>query len=198
MRLLATALVLLGTAAAAIPAGYVAVPDRANADMTKIVYTPSGDGWDVTTGPAHVLYAAKDTASGVYAATATIQQLAKPTHPEAYGIFIGGKNLADTAQTTYTYFVVRGTGEYLIKVRTGGKTTTISDWKASAEVPKEDAEGKATYTLYAHVAPNAIHFMVNGKLVAEVPKAGNPTDGIAGLRINHNLHLMVSPLTIKR
>jgi hypothetical protein len=190
---------LLGAAASAdVPAGYTALPDGAGADMTKAVYTPSGSNWEVRTGPAHILYAAKDTATGVYAANATIVQLEKPRHPEAYGIFIGGKALSDPSQQTYTYFVVRGTGEYLVKVRTGSKTTTVTDWTASPNVPKEDASGKATYTLKVHVAPNAIHFIVNGSPVAEVPKTGNPTDGVTGLRINHNLHLMVTPLTITR
>jgi hypothetical protein len=188
---------LLGLSAAGIPAGYTAVPDRSTADMSKAVYTPAGANWDVTTGPAHILFSSKDMGTGVYAANATIQQLAKPTHPEAYGIFIGGKNLTDTLQRTYTYFVVRGTGEYLVKVMNGSKTTTVTDWTASPNIPKEDADGKATYQMMVHIAPTAIHFYVNGKMIAEVPKGANPTDGIAGLRINHNLHLMVTPLTIK-
>ena len=198
MRPLLIFAALFGVAAADAPAGYVAMPDKAGADMSKAVYTASGSNWEVKTGPAHILYAAKDTASGVFAANATIEQLEKPTHPEAYGIFIGGKSLADTTQETYTYFVVRGAGEYLVKVRNGMKTTTITDWKASPDLPKEDASGKVTFKMTVHVAPNAIHFMVGGKLIAEVPKAMNPTDGIAGLRINHNLHLMVTPLTVTK
>lgn len=198
MRTLLTSLAVLGAAAAFVPAGYMAVPDRGNSDMSKAVYTASGSNWEVTTGPAHILYAAKDTASGMYAAQATIQQLGKPTHPEAYGLFIGGSNLADTAQRTYTYFVVRGTGEYLVKVMKGSKTTTIVDWKASADIPKEDADGKASYALKIHVAGPVMHLYVNGKMIAEVPTTGAPTNGVAGLRINHNLHLMVTPLSIAK
>lgn len=195
MRTLLAA-VIAGTFAAAIPAGYTAVPDHSNADMTKAVYTASGTNWEVSTGPAHILFNPKDAATGSYAATATIQQLAKPTHPEAYGIFIGGKDLTDTTKRTYTYFVVRGDGKYLVKVMNGSKTTTLTDWTASPNVPVEDAMGKATYKLYVHIAATEIHFMVNDKLTATVPKGSNPTDGIAGLRINHNLHLMVTPLSI--
>ena len=196
MRTLFAAAAILGVFAAETPTGYIAVPDRTSADMAKAVYVAAGTNWDVTTGPAHILFANKDAATGSYAATATFQQLAKPTHPEAYGIFIGGKNLTDTAQRTYTYFVVRGDGKYLVKVMNGSKTTTLTDWTASPNVPVEDATGKATYKLYVHIAATEIHFMVNGNLTATVPKGTNPTDGIAGLRINHNLHLMVTPLSI--
>jgi len=200
MRVLFSSFALAATAVLAdAPAGYMAVPDKAGADMSKAVYTASGSDWEVTTGPAHILYATKDAATGVFAAQTTIQQLAKPTHPEAYGLFIGGTDLSDPAKRKYTYFVVRGTGEYLVKVMNGTQTTTISDWKASADIPKEDASGKGTYALKVHVAPNAMHFYVNGKMIAEVPKtAQTPTDGIAGLRINHNLHLMVTPLTVSK
>src|SRR5262249_49155758 len=130
---------------------------------------------------------------------ATITQLSKPTHPEAYGIFIGGSNLGDPATRTYTYFVVRGTGEYLVKVMNGSKTTTLSDWKASADIPKQDDAGKATYALKVHIAPDAMHFFVNGKLIAGVRKtASPPRDGVAGFRINHNLHLMVTPVSVTK
>jgi hypothetical protein len=38
---------------------------------------------------------------------------------------------------------------------------------------------------------------VNGKQVASVSKVGLPTDGIVGVRVNHNLHVKISPVTIK-
>ncbi|HTG54393.1 MAG TPA: hypothetical protein VL980_06060 [Gemmatimonadaceae bacterium] len=196
MRSLFAAVAAIGAAAMTVPVGYTAVPDSGSADMSQAVYTASGANWDVTTGPAHILFADKDAATGVYAAQTTIQQLAKPRHPEAYGLFIGGSNLSDPAKRSYTYFEVRGTGEYLVKVMNGSQTTTISDWKASADIPKQDDAGKATYALKVHVAPNAMHFYVNGKMIAEIPKtASTPTDGIYGLRINHNLHLLVTPIS---
>jgi hypothetical protein len=159
-------------------------------------YTPSGDGWEVTTGPAHILYAAKNQASGNYTASATFEQLEAPAHPEAYGIFIGGMHL-DQNNIAYTYFEVRGTGELLVKLRDGVSTRDIVPWTASPDVPKQDASGKATYTLSATVTNDAIKFSVNGKQVASVAKTGLPTDGVVGVRVNHNLHVKVSPVTIK-
>ncbi len=40
--------------------------------------------------------------------------------------------------------------------------------------------------------------MVNDKQVTAVAKASVPSAGIVGMRINHSLHLMVTPPTISR
>lgn len=181
-----------------VPAGYTAVTDHPDAKVTDAKYTVNGGRWEIQTGPAHITFSAKDTASGIYGAASTIDQLEKPRHPEAYGVFIGGTNLTDPARQKYGYFEVRGTGEYLVKVREGDKTTTVFDWTASPNVPKEDASGKATYKILVHVAADTVHFTVNDKLVAATPKASFPTAGIAGIRVNHNLHVAATPLVISR
>lgn len=179
-----------------IPAGYLARTDKPTAQISGASYVANGDKWGVKTGPAHIIYSNATMGNGNYTASATIDQLEAPAHPEAYGIFIGGKNL-DKPTQTYTYFVVRGTGEMLVKVRKGDKTRDVVKWTPSADVPKADASGKATYALSAQVTGDAVKFSVNGKQVGSVSKAGLPTDGIAGLRINHNLHVTVTPVTIK-
>jgi len=181
-----------------VPQGYVALTDRPDAEMSAVSYAVSGGDWQVKTGPAHIVYAPGDSASGVYAVSTTIQQLEKPAHPEAYGVFFGGGHLDDRAAQSYGYFIVRGTGEYLIKTRQGDETATVVPWTASANVPKEDESGKASYDIKVHFAPDTAHFMVNGKLVAAVPRKDVPSAGVAGLRINHNLHLDVQPVAISR
>lgn len=179
-----------------IPAGFTVRTDRADANISGAKYVASGNDWEVTTGPAHIIYAANDIGNGNYTASATIEQLEKPAHPEAYGIFIGGQNLDQPSQK-YTYFIVRGTGELAVKARDGATARDVVKWTATPDVPKADASGKATYDLAAQVTSDAVKFSVNGKQVASVSKAGLPTDGIVGLRINHNLHVKVSPVTVK-
>ena len=183
------------TGGSGLPAGFAGRTDNPSAAITGARYTASDGNWDVVTGPAHILYRAQDVATGNYNVSATIEQLEKTAHREAYGIFFGGKNL-DKPTEAYTYFVVAGTGELLVKVREGDKTRDVIKWTASPDVPKADASGKASYALAAQVTGDAVRFMVNGKQVASVSKVGLPTDGIAGLRINHNLHVTVSPVSI--
>ena len=184
------------TGGTGVPAGYVGITDHPDAKIADAKYTPKGGQWEVLTGPAHLLYAAKDSGSGGYAVTATIEQLAKPAHPEAYGLFFGGSALDNPSTEKYGYFLVRGSGEYLIKARDGAKTKDVVAWKASPDVPTQDAAGKAKYVLLVHFAPDTAHFTVNGKLIAAVPRSELPTTGIFGLRINHNLHLLVTPPTL--
>lgn len=180
-----------------VPAGYAAITDDSTAKLTSIRFSPTGGNWDVTTGPAHIAYAEKDTASGAYTASATFVQLEAPRHPEAYGLFIGGRDL-DKPTRAYTYFVVRGTGEFLVKTRDGAKTDNVVAWKKADAVPKADSAGKATYRLAVRVSTDSVRFMVNDKPVAAVKAGSIPTTGVAGLRINHNLHVLTAPISISR
>ena len=185
------------TGGSGVPAGYVGRVDREGAKIEDAKYAANGNRWEVSTGPAHILYAAKDSASGNYTASATFDQLEAPAHPEAFGLFVGGKNLDQPSQS-YTYFVVRGTGDFLVKQRDGGQTKDVMAWKASDAVPKQDASGKATYRLSVKVGADSVRFLVNDKAVGAVKKGAVATDGVAGIRINHNLHVATGPVTITK
>ncbi len=174
-------------------------PGQTPGNIAEAKYTRAGDMWDVVTGPHHITWAPGDTASGSYTAMARLQQV-EPTgtgHREAYGIFVGGTNLNQSSQR-YLYFVVGGTGEYMISRRDSTKSTALKPWTASPLVPKADSAGKADYTLAIHVAADTVHFLVNTKVVAALPKAGLPTNGVAGTRIGHSLHVMIQPVRITR
>lgn len=179
-----------------IPAGYIARTDRRNVPISGARYLASGNGWDVTTGPAHILYAPKDSAKSHYTASATFEQLDAPAHPEAFGIFFGGIHLDQPTQA-YMYFEVRGTGEMLVKLRDGASTRDTISWAHNPNVPKQDAAGKATYNLAVSVSPDSVRFIVNDKQVAALANTNLQSDGVAGIRVNHNLHLRVTPIAIK-
>jgi hypothetical protein len=83
-------------------------------------------------------------------------------------------------------------------VRDGATARDLVAFRAGEGMAKAVASGRATYKLAAHVAADSVHFLVNDKLVAAVPKAGVPTDGVAGLRVNHNLHVRTAPVTITK
>ena len=103
---------LTPSGASGLPAGYLGRTDRANTNLTDAKYVVSGNSWEITTGPAHIVYATKDAGTGNYTVKTTIQQLAAPRHREAFGLIFGGQNLGTPAQK-YSYFVVAGTGEML-------------------------------------------------------------------------------------
>jgi hypothetical protein len=180
-----------------VPNGYVGRTDRPDQQLSGAKYALSGGGWDVTTGPAHILYRPGDSASGSYTVSTTIEQLAAPAHPEAYGVFIGGSNLDGPGQQ-YLYFLARGTGEMMARVREGAKTRNVLAWQKHAAVPAANASGQASYRLAIQVAPDSVRFLVNGQRTAAVAASGLPTSGVYGVRINHNLHVRAMPATVTR
>jgi len=184
--------------ATGLPAGYLGRADRADASLADARYASSGNGWEITTGPAHILYSPLHTATGSYTVSTTIEQLERPRHPEAFGVFIGGRNLDGPSQE-YTYFLVRGTGEMFAQHRMGDQLRRLIAWHRSQWVPEADAEGRATYRLQVQVRPDSVRFRVNDVVAAALPNTPElSTDGIVGLRINHNLRVRATPVTITR
>ena len=174
-----------------LPAGWSARADR-SAQLTNAKVMPMGNGIHVTLGPAIILYRAADAATAPFHTLATFTQTKAPMHPEAYGLFIGGKDL-DAATQQYTYFLVRGDGKFLIKRRNGDSTSVIKDWTESPAVAKADPAGKATNMLEIDNKSDtsALKFKVNGQEVYSMP-AGADAKGIVGLRVNHNLDVHVA------
>ena len=76
------------------------------APLENVKFAGMGDGMHTTVGPAAIYWRDRDTISGNFHVVAKMSQMKNPAHPEAFGIFIGGKSLADSGQT-YTYFLVR-------------------------------------------------------------------------------------------
>jgi hypothetical protein len=180
-----------------VPAGYTARTDRTGDAITNARYTARDGVWEVQTGPAHIVWAPRDTASGRYVARARFTQLEAPSHPEAFGLLVGGQALEGAGQR-YTYFVVRGTGEFLIRVREGAGTRDVQGWTAAPALAKQDGSGRASYALAVRVDPDSTRFLVGDTPVHAVAAGTVPTDGIAGVRINHNLRLEVEPVRVER
>jgi len=186
------------TAGTGLPTGYTAVFDHSDAKASNVSYTEKGPGkWEVTTEPAHILFSPADTAANKFTVSATFEQLEAPSHPEAFGVFIGGSNL-NGPTVKYTYFIVRGDGMYMVKVRDGANTRTITNWTANPAIPKQDAKGKGLYGIRVDVRDKVASVSVNGVPITTIPAKDAPLNGIAGVRINHNLHLIVTPATVVR
>ena len=179
-------------------AGHGAAPASAPkaADVSFVTMKP---GWHITTGPSVILYQATQKASGAYTLKSEIFLFDPGTRQEAFGVLLGGRGL-DGPDQAYTYFVIRRTGEFLVRRRTGATTVNVKDWTANPAIKKyEDrAAGKSSVlnVLEVKVATGTTTFLVNGTEVARVPTKDIDTEGIVGLRVNHQLNLHVSALDI--
>jgi len=151
------------------------------------------DGIRVQTGPAGIAYRSDDAmVSGDFQVEATFLQYDAPLgYREAYGIFVGGRELQGADQE-YTYLLVRPTGDYLIKRRIGEITETFVDWTPDASVARVQEEGdQPLNTLGIRVLGADTEFVVNGVTVQTLPTARVRPHGVAGVRVNHRLDVRV-------
>jgi len=179
-----------------LPPGWTARTDGA-APLTKVKFDAMPPGWHVTLGPASIFYQAADTASGSFHTVGKFFLFPGASHPEGYGMFIGGSDLQGANQA-YTYFLVRSDGKFLIKRRKGDATTKVVDWTANAAVKAADSTGHAENELSVQVKDGKVSFMANGKEVYSAPAGDLDTKGVVGLRINHNLSVHVAKLEVHR
>ena len=182
-----------------VPAGWTARADD-NAGIANVKVVPMGKGMHVTLGPAVILYRDNSAGKGPFHTLATFTQTKPTPHAEGYGLFYGGQGL-DGAGQKYTYFLVRQDGTYLVKQRDGDKTTEISKgWVASPAVHKIEGKGSSTNLLEIDNKsdPSKVVFKVNGDAVHTLDAKTTSTDGVVGLRVNHNLDLHIDGFDVHR
>lgn len=176
--------------------GWQARLDSGRGDVNDLMFMPMGGGFHVTTGPHAIFWNPSNTGSGTYTVSASFAQTKPSSHPNSFGLFIGGQEL-DGAGQAYTYFLIREDGQFLIKKRMGADTENISDgWTRSDAVNTLDDNGRARNELSVEVGASNIRFLSNGTELASVPKAGLSVDGVAGVRFSHQLDVHVADFTV--
>lgn len=148
------------------------------------------------TGPAGIYYKPGMKGEKDYEVSAAFSQLDPAELPEEFGLFIGGGDLDKDTQH-YTTFLVRQDARFAIQKRTGAVTKNAVAWRAVPAM-KEPKGVKTTHTLIIRAHENTVRFFIGDKEVAKLTRAQVGGDGIVGLRINHNLHVQVSKLAVKK
>jgi hypothetical protein len=185
-----------------LPAGWNARFDQAGKQLTEIEMRQAGTALAFRSGPAAIFWNTKDVATGMYTVSAIFEQKKSMMH-EAYGLFIGGQNLSDPTQN-YLYFVIKPqAGTMIINHRNGNARPRALVAETPSDAINKDAPGTgaATNAIAMRVSRDSLHFYINGKEVRTFAKAalgGAPTEGLAGLRVNHNLDIEVRDFGIKR
>ena len=183
--------------AGSLPPGWSARPDEGG-DVKKIKFVSMEPGYHLTLGPATILYRPEDRADGAFHTLATFHQMKKLEHSEGYGLFMGGQSLSGKSQS-YTYFLVRDDGSYLIKRRMGDKTAEVTKgWTSHPAIKKGDAQGKTSNLLEidAKRDPSKVEFKVNGQTVHTTAPGKLELGGIVGLRANHNLDIHIEGFAV--
>ncbi len=179
-----------------MPDGWKVRFDDATAKPDAVIVDEKDGTLTFTTGPAGIYYKPGMKAEKDYELTASFSQLKPSEHAEAYGLFIAGQDLDKDTQR-YTYFLIRQDGKFLIKSRNGEATKAIVDWTAAPSM-REPKGVKTSNTLQIRATGDAVRFYVNDKPVHKLTRAQAGGDGVAGVRVNHNLNLQVGKLTLKK
>jgi hypothetical protein len=180
-----------------LPEGWHHRFDLPDMKLEDLRFIDDNGNLHVTSGPPGIYYNHATTATGEYVVKATFTQLSKGEHREGYGPFVGGAELDGSGQK-YLYFLIRQDGRFLIKQRSGANTTGVTDWTPHRAIKPFGADGKMTNELAIAVTADTVRFLVNGTEVAKKPRAGLNTDGIVGLRVNHQLDLAIKGFTVQR
>lgn len=178
-----------------LPIGWHARFDEATAKIDQVIVEEKDGALTFTTGPA-AIYWKNDKAEKDFELSAAFSQLKPSGMAEAYGLFIAGQDLEKDTQR-YTYFLVRQDGKFLIKQRNGAATKAVVDWKDAPSM-KEPKGVKTSNTLSIRATANSVQFVIDGKPVHAMTRDQVGQDGIAGIRVNHNLNVQVSKFEIKK
>lgn len=202
---LAVAVAVALPAAAQAPKGWKFRADRSTAASDPdapgdIKMMQMGTGFHATNPQAAVFWSPDSTAKGTYTLKGTFHLMKPSSHANYYGLVFGGADL-DGATQNYVYFMVAQDGTWLVKHRAGDATThNVSTKTGSDAVKKPDATGASANALEVRVGTDKIDYVVNGTIVHSTPKAGMTarTDGVWGVRINHQLEVHVEKLGVTK
>lgn len=194
-----------GTVSAQAPQGWKLRADEsrdaADPDAPGAIrFTSSGSGFHAVTPQAAVFWNPANTTAGTYSIKGTFTLNKPSSHPNYYGIVFGGRALEGSGQS-YLYFVVAQNGTWLIKRRDGdAMTRDIVRRTPNTVVKQPDTSGRAANTLEVRVGADKVDFLVNNTVVHSAPKTGllAQTDGIYGIRSNHDLDVQVDSFAMTK
>lgn len=178
------------------PEGWRILTDDVEADTSGVYFATMTPGMHVTTGPAAIFYHPDSTATGTFRVEGQFALFDPGSRNEAYGVFFGGRDLQGSYQA-YTYFLVRRSGEYLIKRRVSSTSTeTVVGWTEHPAVvgwdEREEGAASTSNELAVEARDDELVFFVNGEEVDRVDRSALAVEGLAGIRINHSLDVHVS------
>lgn len=142
----------------------------------------------VETGPHTLLWPEGPPLEPPYTLRATLLKRQGRIH-EGYGLFFGGSGVEGPEEgQSYTYFLVRGDGSYLVKRREGAATPVVRDWTRHPRINRDAGGATGANQLEVEVRADTTIFRVNGAEVERLAtEALGAVAGRAGLRIAHDV-----------
>ena len=127
-------------------------------------------------------------------------------HPHPYGVFIAGSNL-DKDNTTALYCAAYGRGSFIVR-GFGPAVFNVNGARATPNDAVHKAAGRGEsveQTIALQVKGDSVSCLINGTSVATYPKTDvvgpgklTSTDGIAGIRVAHNVDVNVKDFKVTK
>lgn len=171
-----------------------------SADTADVFFVNMTPGWHITTRERAIFYHPASVGEGDYTAKAGLYFFDPGDRQrEGYGMIFGGANL-DAHDQSYGYFLLRNTGDFLIKKRSGSETEIVQDWTSSDAVNVvESGSGESVLNeLSVRVEGDQVYFLLNGENVSTHPASAVPANGVVGLRMNHGINVHVADLSVQQ
>ncbi len=167
---------------------------------------------EINAGPGGIYWNPANVGTGDFTVKATFKEtnyLKHSSHPHPYGVFIAGAGL-DSAKPSLLYCSAYGNGTFIVRgfapaapngiFRLGGNRPTAHD-----SINKAGDDATTTQEVALSVKAGNIECAVNGAVVATHPVAEvvgadklSTTNGIAGIRVGHNLDVAVTGFAVSK
>lgn len=181
----------------ALVSGWTLRPDDPEEKSAAMRFVQHADGVEAKQGPNACLWHPDLRATGEYRLAVDVTHLDSGIHPHGAGLTFGGKDVHGASQS-YTYFLVRGDRNFLIKTRGGDNTEDVINWTEHDALAPEDDQGVTKNRLSVEVRGDDVRFSVNGTEVHRGKRKELPTDGQIGLRLVHDLHVKFGELVVEQ
>ncbi|MBT3449573.1 MAG: hypothetical protein HOC28_05405 [Bacteroidetes Order II. Incertae sedis bacterium] len=180
------------------PSDEMVVTADTNIVDPDVYFTNMTPGWHVTMRqPRGIFWHPGSRGEGDYFISSNMFLFDPGTRNEGYGLFLGGSNLADENQE-YLYFLLRRSGQFLIKLRNGAETSEVVGWTAHEAITAwtDESEGMIENLFGVQTEGDTISFSINGQTVHSMEKGDLPTDGLVGFRMNHGVNAHISSFDV--
>jgi hypothetical protein len=186
--------------------GWTGVVDAKSAAQGRTLkdskFEKQGDALHLTIGPAATYWNPANVASGDYTVKATFTEPKQTfSHPHPMGLFIGGSKLG-TPDQSLMYCTAYRNGTFIVRRFNGNNVTQVVARTENAAIKKAASPDESVTQEIAWVVKGGkAECVINGTSVASFDKADivgpgklESTDGVWGIRVSHNMDLVVTNL----
>ncbi len=172
-------------------------PDGWEVRAERFVAMPPG--FHITTSPSVLLYHPEARAEGEFE-VATDGFLFRGDSPNAYGLFVGGRDLADD-EATWISFEIALDGTWVVRRREfrgqeqGFAVVDVAGPEPGPiVVPGEEQTARTAIAVVA--GSDRVEFRINDEVVTTLPRAELEVDGVTGFRVGAGLNLHLISFTV--